>query len=399
MEGSPETQAFTIDGKLRNERVGLGISFFNDVTNIIGRTSVALTAAYTIQLTEGHDLSFGMSGMMIQNRIHFERIKADDEDDPNLLSQSNNQTAFEGNVGISYRWKGLRVGFAADQIFQNEINHENAQQFESLDFNYVRHYITTAEYKFPLKNNFSVRPMVLVRTVEGLPSQFDVNTTFAYKDLVWTSLAYRHDIGVGVSAGFTIDERFVVGYTYEFPTSDLNILSTSSHEFVLGIRLRKRKAEARMTDELKSEVLDVLQERQQESDQKIEEFEQVIDRQQRQLDALKQQYRLIQSDLEELKKSSAFVEGETEVDENAKYYLIVGAMRTLAGAKEHQKILRRDGGLESRIIQNNKQTWYLIYIEELQGLTAAKEKIKAVAKGPASPYILGNPWIFIKTDE
>ncbi|MEM9327134.1 MAG: type IX secretion system membrane protein PorP/SprF, partial [Bacteroidota bacterium] len=144
----------------------------------MGRVNGALSASYSINIDDDHRLSFGMSGMVIQNRIFFDRVEIDDDTDPNLLNNVNQQTAFDGNVGVSYLWKGLRIGFAADQIFQNEVNFENAAQFQALDFNYVRHYITSAEYKIPLRQNMSIRPLVLVRTVQGLPSQVDGNLIF-----------------------------------------------------------------------------------------------------------------------------------------------------------------------------------------------------------------------------
>ena len=57
VEGAPETQAFTIDGQLKNQRVGLGISFFNDITNVIGRVNGALSASYLLDLAPDHQLS------------------------------------------------------------------------------------------------------------------------------------------------------------------------------------------------------------------------------------------------------------------------------------------------------------------------------------------------------
>ena len=118
VEGSPETQALTIDGKLKNEQVAVGVSFFNDITNIIGRTNGSLTGAYRFKVAEDQQVSFGMSLQLVQNRIYFDRIVVDDIDDPNLLNEQSQQTAFDANFGLSYEWKRIEFGFAVDQLFQ-----------------------------------------------------------------------------------------------------------------------------------------------------------------------------------------------------------------------------------------------------------------------------------------
>ncbi len=411
VDGAPETHAFTMDGRLRREKIGLGLSFFNDISNVIGRLNGALSASYTVSLSAHQELSFGMSLMAIQSRIFFDRIQVEDISDPNLLSRIDQRTVAESNIGLSYSLGKMRLGFAADQIFQNEINHENAAQFQSLDFNFVRHYITTAQYRFLLAYDLSITPLFLVRTVQGLPSLFDVNAILDYKDKIWLGLSYRHQTGSGFSLGFEIEEQFVISYTYEIPNSDLRILGANSHEFVFGIRLKRKKSnekynnrisrnnkyleEIRDENQIQHEKIDQLSQLNEKQLKKLESYEVVMDRQKEEIEFLKAQYEIIKYDLDSLKKKEAYQLGKSRSKSGAAdYYLVVGAFRKLDNAKLFQKILQREAGVTSRVIQNNRQSWYLIYTEQLADLKSVTSKIKQLEEGDVSRLILGKPWVF-----
>ena len=413
IEGSPETQVFTIDGRLKNQQVGLGFTFFNDVTNVIGRINGALTGAYRFKITEDQRVAFGMSAQIIQNRIYFDRIVAEDITDPNLLNEVNQQTSFDANFGFSYQWKKMELGFAVDQLFQNDVNFENASQFQSLEYTFIRHYITSLSYNHDINELFSVKPMVLARLVEGRAPQFDANVVFSYDDVLWLSGAYRHEIGIGGSVGFRFDDQFTIGYSYEFPNSDLSILGAGTHEFLFGIRLSGKQStgstsgsganfkrrDIESIQEENKEQFEKISQLEQEKDQReneIRQTESLVDRQQVEILKLKQTILQLQGDIDELKTRNQFLPEKEDLDNDAKYYLVVGAFRELENAKIFQKIIKREGALDTKVIQNNRQTWYLIYTEEVTDTNQISNKIEEVRNSSIADLLVGTPWVFKK---
>ncbi len=412
VDGAPETHAFTLDGRLTRHKIGVGLAFFNDVSNIIGRFNGGLSASYTVDITTNQDLAFGMSLMAIQSRVFFDRIQTEDISDPNLLSRIDKRTVAEGNFGFSYRWKSLRLGFAADQIFQNEIRHENAAQLQVLDYNFVRHYITTIQHPFSLKHDLSLRPTILLRTIEGIPPQLEISSILDYRNLVWFGTSYRHKIGVGLSAGFEIDDQFVLSYTYEVPTTDLRFLGASTHEFVLGMRLRKKSTDnsigvsSRDLKEIREvkdenaaqyEKLDELQKINEDQQKELDQYKEIIDLQLKEMQFLRNEYHSFETELDSLKSGVEYRQNpKTEEAPDSDYYLIVGAFRKIENAKLFQKILKRDAGLATWVIQNNRQSWYLIYSEQIEDLSTTNEKINQLENGAAQHLILGTPWVFEK---
>lgn len=406
IDGAPETQVFTLDGTLEKHPVGLGLTLFNDVTNIIGRTSGGLSASYEAQLSAEQRLRFGMSLMAIRNRIFFDRIHAEDVSDPNLLTVVDQRTAFEGNAGLIYMFKKLQFSFSAEQLFQSSVLYRNEALFKTLDYTFVRHYYTALNYEFTANSDLSVKPMLLIRTIQGLPSQLDVGTLVSYKQLAWANLSYRHKIGGGISVGFALDEQFLFGYTYEFPTSDLNILGSITHEFMLGLRLKKpvdSPVTRQKNTELKSlerqnavqyEKIDALQQQNERVTEQLQVTQNQLEEQSEELRLLRE---IVGGYEEELSKAIIKLQAspaDTLSESSGPFYLVVGSLRTLENAKLLQRIMKREAGLDTRIVQSASGSWYFIYTRELKSFSEGSALIEELLNSPARPYIIGNPWIY-----
>ncbi|MEO9871555.1 PorP/SprF family type IX secretion system membrane protein [Ekhidna sp.] len=235
IDGSPETYAFTLDGKLKRHPVGLGITFLNDVTNFINRTNLGITSSYILKLAKDHELSFGMTFMLIQNRVDFDKVIAQDFSDPNLFSSIDQKPVFELNSGLQYRWKGgLGLGIVADQLLQSELTYEDPATFGSLSFALIRHYTAILNYDIKINENFGVEPILIGRVAQGLPSQYDASLYGKYKDILWLGAAYRDQIGWAYSLGFNVFDNLRVGYTYELSTTGLDRIGGPTHELAVG---------------------------------------------------------------------------------------------------------------------------------------------------------------------
>ena len=413
--GAPETQVFTIDGPLSELRpIGLGLTVNNDATNIINRFSAMLSSSYKINLAEKQNLAFGMSVGIVQHQLDFEKIRAEDPDDIGLLTDLDKRTVMDGTAGLTYQYDKFQFGFATEQLFNRTISYENINSDNEVSLALVRHYMLTLQYKFQLHEDWSLTPLVLMRNAQGLSAQLELNNTIKYKDFLWVNMAYRHDVAIGVAGGVDINERFLIGYSYDIPTTDLRAVTGGSHEFTIGMKLSKggtgtprassRSLNNKVIEELKRndaaqyEKIDELQQSNDQLNDQLNDYKTTVEKQNSEIEALKKITESYTDDLRAaIEESKVNLEEEKSFDRKSNYYLVVGAFKTTTNAKIFQKVLQRETGLSTTIIQNDNQTWYFIYTQRLNSSKEAYTEIKKLSSTGVENYILGNPWVYKKT--
>ena len=47
---------------------------------------------------------------------------------------------------------------------------------------------------------------------------------------------YRNNGEMAALLGYSIQDRYIIGYSYDIPSSEMSNYSTGSHEFMIGIR-------------------------------------------------------------------------------------------------------------------------------------------------------------------
>ncbi|MBL7738088.1 MAG: type IX secretion system membrane protein PorP/SprF, partial [Chitinophagaceae bacterium] len=214
---------------------GIGMQIINDVTGPLSNFSVYATYAYHLGLTPRTSLSGGF-GVGI-NRISLDADKLDFGDvtvDPVVFSTGlNRNTRLDVMAGLYLYSSDYFIGVSAQQIVPQKIDFSN---------NYIRpnegktvpHIFATAGYRFLVGNDFNFIPSVMVKYVQPLPTQVEVNGKLQYHDLAWIGASYRHKDGFAGMLGINVSNTFNVGYAYDYTTSELNNYSKGTHEIVVG---------------------------------------------------------------------------------------------------------------------------------------------------------------------
>ncbi|MBL7741544.1 MAG: type IX secretion system membrane protein PorP/SprF [Chitinophagaceae bacterium] len=214
---------------------GIGMQIINDVTGPLSNFSMYATYAYHLGLTPRTSLSGGF-GVGI-NRISLDADKLDFGDvtvDPVVYSTGlNRNTRLDVMAGLYLYSADYFIGVSAQQIVPQKIDFSN---------NYIRpnegktvpHLFATAGYRFLVGNDFNFIPSVMVKYVQPLPTQVEVNGKLQYHDLAWIGASYRHKDGFAGMLGLNVSNTFNVGYAYDYTTSELNNYSKGTHEIVVG---------------------------------------------------------------------------------------------------------------------------------------------------------------------
>jgi type IX secretion system PorP/SprF family membrane protein len=398
MPDAPQTQVLMVTTPIKQDKLGLGFTFYNDQVHVFGNTGAYASASYRLTIAENHRLNFGLSMGAYNSRIFFDRIRVEDPFESTLLNNAQNAVNADVNAGILYQSRRFQLGVASAHLLKNNFNYQNEQENKSLVYKLVRHYNLMVGYKMPLDHNFEIQPTVLLRSAQGLPAQIEANTTLAYQGKCWINLAYRHQSSAGVALGFLIADKLVVSYNYDYALSSINRIASASHEFSISYRLVTAKNSA-----TKIPGLDKLQRDNQEQYEMLDQLEQKTDTLKLRIDQHEQEIKLIEEVLKNEKKDSDRLKKDEEVsvsvmDKLYDYYLVVGSFNFVQNAKLFQEILKRKYNLDTRIALSRpveEKRHFLVYTKVLRGSKDAKEEIKKLKQMDRNKKILNqDPWLY-----
>lgn len=224
---------------------GIGMQVINDVTGPLSNFSAYATYAYHMGLTPRTSLAGGF-GVGI-NRISLDADKLDFNDiivDQAVYSSGLlRKTNLDVTAGVYLYSADYFIGVSAQQIVPQKIDFSN-KYIRPNDGKTVPHIFATAGYRFLVGYDFNLIPSVMVKYVQPLPTQFEVNAKLQYRDLAWVGGSYRYKDGFAGMLGLNISNTFNVGYAYDYTTSGLNNYTKGTHEIIAGFLIGNKYSES-----------------------------------------------------------------------------------------------------------------------------------------------------------
>lgn len=234
VDGGPETQTLSIHSPLRNEKVGIGLSFINDKAGPVENTYVYGDFSYTINVAETTTLSFGIKGGMTYYNLDSDFLSEQEiQNDPYFSGDSFNRWNPNIGAGLYLSSQKWYMGLSAPRFLNNDSNEKS--EFKALE---QVHYYLTGGYVFDLSEQWKLRPTALAKLTKGAPLSVDVSAAAIYDEKLYLGATYRIDDAVGGFIDFQVLKNFRVGYGYEYTLSDLEQYSNGSHEIILIYELR-----------------------------------------------------------------------------------------------------------------------------------------------------------------
>jgi type IX secretion system PorP/SprF family membrane protein len=237
IDGGPTTQTFSIHSPMRNEKVGLGLSFINDELGFENFTYIYGDFSYTIQVGEKTKLAFGLKGGFTSYSIDQE-LRDAEPDDPAIYGIENR---WSPNIGAgaflhTNRWY---VGLSTPRILNTD--YHGSDDYEALER--ISYYLTGGVV-VDVSENTKFKPSFMVKATNGAPLSYDITGNFLFNEKFWLGAAYRFDQStgaLGAIADFQVSKEFRIGYAYEHPISDIRPYAGGTHEILLMFEVFKSK--------------------------------------------------------------------------------------------------------------------------------------------------------------
>ncbi len=226
---------------------GIGFTILNDKTGPLNRIAAYGSYAYHIPVGLKTSLSFGVSVGVQEITVDQSEVdfgQANPVDPAVAGSGYLNKLEPDVNAGLWLSNKRFFVGLSAQQIVPVPINSSNGTTsggVELITGKLIPHTFLTAGYKIFISEDVSLMPSVMFRYVQPLPLGFDLNAKIQYQDLLWLGFSYRYQDGFAGMLGVNISSTVSLGYSYDYTTTQLNTVSSGTHEIVIGFLWRKNK--------------------------------------------------------------------------------------------------------------------------------------------------------------
>jgi type IX secretion system PorP/SprF family membrane protein len=226
---------------------GVGFTILNDKTGPLSRIAAYGSYAYHVPVGPQTSLSFGFSLGVQEVTVDASSVdfgQANPVDPAVAGSGYLNKLEPDVNAGLWLSNKSFFVGLSAQQIIAVPINSGNGTSSGGVELQtgkLIPHTFLTAGYKISISDDVSLLPSVMFRYVQPLPIGVDINAKIQYQDLLWLGFSYRYQEGFAAMLGVNISSTVNLGYSYDYTTTQLNTVSSGTHEIVLGFLWRKNE--------------------------------------------------------------------------------------------------------------------------------------------------------------
>lgn len=218
---APNTQALNYSTPLKHG-LGLGVSLVRDQVFVLQETDLTVDLSYKLQLSETHDLFFGVkTGTSIVN-IDLNKAGASENDPLFTINQSFTNAQF--GVGAYLRHQDYYVSISSPNflIGKRYIKQGNAPKAAVDNL----HMYYGAGYHFKINKNVKITSAFMHRSAEGAPSSTDINATVDYNN-IQAGMNYRVDEMYSIFTLFNIMYNVRFGAAYDFTTSKINQINNN----------------------------------------------------------------------------------------------------------------------------------------------------------------------------
>lgn len=239
-KGAPSTTVFNVSApvSLFKRKHGAGLSIEADNVGFDKDLSLKGIYTYLIDMNVGK-LGIGVSLGMLSKTLEPEWYIPDGDDftppdqDPLIPVSKENFIAFDAGLGLYLLADRYYAALSATHLNQPKIKY--AKEGGGDVTTYVsRHYYLTAGYNIQMRNpSFELLPSAFAYS-DGKVLQFNVTSLVRYNKKVWGGVSYRAgDALIGI-AGVELYNGLRIGYSYDFPMTDIRKSTSGSHEFMVN---------------------------------------------------------------------------------------------------------------------------------------------------------------------
>ncbi len=230
IEGAPKTGTLTIHGPTKKRKVGLGLEIINDQIGPKKTTGIMGAYAYRIPIKNGK-LSFSLRFGIYNYTYNWAKIEYKDQADIYNTQNQTSKIVPTVDAGIYYYSNSFYSGISATHLTNGRIT---SISNPNGDARLSPHYFFTLGKAWSFSDKLIFNPSIIIKAAKNAPSSMDINFSFLLDQRLWVGLSFRSTYGVVAYTQFYINEKFKLGYAYDFGLNKIGRVGGGSHEIMIS---------------------------------------------------------------------------------------------------------------------------------------------------------------------
>jgi type IX secretion system PorP/SprF family membrane protein len=237
ISGAPTTQTFSIQTPFKSENVGLGLNIVHDQIGMENRLLVNVDYSYRLSISDASSLRFGIKGGFTNYSNPLGLYTTYTLGDPNFQGYIDNK--FMPNVGVGAFLYSSRyyLGLSVPKLVETQFKTNENGNYVSTQLSELRELYASGGLVFDLSANVKFKPTFIAKYVQQAPFQYDLSANFLFGEKVWLGAMYRSGDAIGVIAQWIIQNRFRIGYSADFSTTDIARYHKGVHEIMVSYEI------------------------------------------------------------------------------------------------------------------------------------------------------------------
>ncbi|WP_299782064.1 type IX secretion system membrane protein PorP/SprF [uncultured Formosa sp.] len=235
LDGAPETLNFSAHSPIGIKGVGVGLGFTSDKIGPTSEDILSLDFSYTINLANNLKLALGVKGGISMWNLDPTKLNIQNQNDI-TLNQKDYSSPIIGSGLYLYSEKWY-VGLSTPNFLETK----HYDDIQASTFTEKAHLYLIGGYIFEMNPRLKLKPAFLVKSVTGSPLALDLSLNALINNGLTLGLSYRLDAAVSALAGFQLTDTIMIGYTYDYDTTELGNYNDGSHEILLRFELGTRR--------------------------------------------------------------------------------------------------------------------------------------------------------------
>ncbi len=232
---APVTKGFSLNGRVVGGTMGIGMSYFNDITGPTKRSNLSFAYSYhgkfdDVELSVGaafERLTYIVDGSKLH--MHIPQDNAID------LAISQKKKATNASAGAYFYNDRFHLGLSLLNLLEPTINYypEDDTVYKT-KIHMVPHVYGSVGYNWSGNPDIIWENSLQVLYAQANPMTIDYNLRVHYKQKFFGGISIRLRDAIPIHVGATIMEQFHISYSYDIVISPLSTFQGGSHEIMLA---------------------------------------------------------------------------------------------------------------------------------------------------------------------